>query len=180
VAASTGLFLEHRSPAFHLFAQIAAVPLPYGNVPEPWFAPIVGTPDLLRALRRFVNHAAASPETEIAGAVVAGPGGHELVSPRSISASSGHVAYEDHIVDDHLVFDLHSHGRMPAFFSATDDRSDLSRRGPYLAVVVGSLGRPDLAGLSLAARLVSPPYLLHLSPTWCAQIVRAVKWLKVG
>lgn len=49
----------------------------------------------------------------------------------------------------HVICDLHSHGTMPAFFSATDDRDDTG--STKIAVVVGNLGHDS--GPSIKARL---------------------------
>jgi len=76
------------------------------------------------------------------------------------SASAAHVRYVDTTDDRRLVFDLHSHAGGSAYFSQTDDVSDGSRPGPYIAVVVGHCERevPELV-----ARVVLPPYLVPIT-----------------
>jgi PRTRC genetic system protein A len=71
---------------------------------------------------------------------------YALYEPDTISFSTRHISYRNVLSDEYeLVMDLHSHGRMPAFFSKTDDKSDLS--GFYIAGVVGNCdsGEPTFA-----------------------------------
>lgn len=71
---------------------------------------------------------------------------YALYEPDVISFSPGHISYRNVLPDEYeLVMDLHSHGSMPAFFSKTDDKSDLG--GFYVAGVVGNCdsGEPTFA-----------------------------------
>lgn len=155
VCAANGLYAEARSPALHLRSLIGAGMTPYGQADE-IVRPAAG-PVPLGLISQFVAAAQATPQQEIAGVIELAEGGYALRLLGPISASAGHVSYSDSDVDDdRLVIDLHSHGPHAAYFSSQDDRSDLSRRGPYIAMVVGRCfsEQPELS-----ARLVMPPYL---------------------
>ena len=158
VAGRTGLFIEARSPALHLRARIAVATLPYGDV-EPMVAPSAG-PIPKHLFREFIAAAGELPE-ESARLIVLAADGYAAIEPSISSRSPVHISYDDSAVDDDaLVFDIHSHGQLAAVFSSTDDRSDLSRRGPYIAVVIGRLGQQEP---QVSARLVVPPYLIPVS-----------------
>lgn len=60
--------------------------------------------------------------------------------------------------DCHLVCDIHSHGRGPAFFSATDDVDDA--HATRISIVVGRLDHPD--GPVMEARLCAGGMFLPL------------------
>jgi PRTRC genetic system protein A len=62
--------------------------------------------------------------------------GYALRRPRQLAGASA-LAYER---QDRAMLQLHSHHRMPAFFSATDDRDE---QGLGLYGVLGRLGVPD-------------------------------------
>lgn len=161
LGAADGLYVEARSLAWDVCMPVAiGVTLPYGPLAARLRCTAGPVPRAM--LRRFVQAAMASPDREIAAAVVIGPrGDFELVWPRVESASAGHVRYIDSDIDDErLVLDLHSHACAPAYFSAQDDASDGSRMGPYLAVVVGRCDRDDP---EVATRLVMPPYLIPMT-----------------
>ncbi|KLB22881.1 hypothetical protein SM77512_22200, partial [Xanthomonas hortorum pv. gardneri] len=81
---------------------------------------------------------------------------YELRQPVIESASEAHVTYRDESQDDLLVYDFHSHGSHPAFFPATDDASDMSRMGPYIAMVAGKCDSID--SLETCARMCMSPY----------------------
>jgi PRTRC genetic system protein A len=158
LAAGDGLYLEALTPALDLCWPLAPVPTPYG----PLAARLRTHSPIDRHLLATVLQAAkATPEREIAAAICrrADGRGHEIVWPPIQSSGAGHVTYRDEIDDDRLVLDIHSHGRGAAFFSRQDDTSDLSRRGPYLAAVIG---RCDRAEAEITFRLVCAPYLIPL------------------
>jgi len=125
----------------------------------------LSSPPLRAALRDFLDAARAQRDEEIAGAILESPSGPALRLLPVLSSSATHVSYDDHDIDDDaLLVDVHSHGRLPAFFSTFDNRSDLSRRGPYVAIVVG--GVEAASTTTLVARLVLPPYLVPFGPAW--------------
>jgi PRTRC genetic system protein A len=121
----------------------------------------------------FIAEAKAQSHREIAAAIVLDDGGEfELRWPEIETSSAGHVRYIDSdIDDDRLVIDLHSHAGARAFFSQQDDRSDGSRRGPYLAMVIGRCA-DDVP--EVATRLVLPPASDPTLPG-CPQGLRGVR-----
>lgn len=175
VAASDGIHLQVRSPVLEISVRLARLSLPYGPPPPSVLHPNPLTSEpTLAALRAFVHAAQGSPSTEIAGAILATTTGPVLRLLTPITSSPAHVTYDDSAIDDDtLLIDLHSHGRLPAYFSSTDDASDLSRRGPYLAAVVGLVDDPE--GPHLALRLVVPPYLIPLGPLWTDALTRRLR-----
>lgn len=82
---------------------------------------------------------------------------YELYSPTILLSNPARVSYSSS-VPDHLipVMDLHSHGAAPAFFSVTDNESDLA--GFYVAGVIGDCasGHP-----SVMTRMVVNGHFLH-------------------
>jgi PRTRC genetic system protein A len=69
------------------------------------------------------------------------------------------VRYDDAVVDcERLALDLHSHGIHHAYFSGTDDASDLARPGPHLSLVVGRCTSVEEA--RMAVRLCCAPFLI--------------------
>lgn len=157
---SSGLYVEALTQAWDVCVPVAAVKMPYGDVQPRIRCPTGPVPRGL--LREFIDAAREQCDRELAAAVVINDeGAFELIWPEVETSSAGHVRYIDSgIDDDRLVIDLHSHARSRAYFSHQDDASDLSRRGPYLAMVVG---RCADAEPEVATRLALPPYLLPLS-----------------
>lgn len=152
---ANGLYVEARSPALHVVAQVAQSETPYGKVRK-FIRPTSAIPGVL--IQQFILYAQHHAGIEVAAVIHDSPRGANLslLTPRSNDV--GHVAYDDAAVDDdNLLVDLHSHGRLDAYFSAQDNASDMSRRGPYLAIVVGNC---DQSRPSVAVRLVLPPYLI--------------------
>lgn len=134
VAGEDGMYIEVKSSQMHACVKIASFPMPYGPVAE--FIELVNGPVPSRMLQGFVTRAVDETPKEIAGIVRVAEGTYELATPQVLSSSSAHIEYND-TEFDHIVIDMHSHGRHKAFFSATDDASDLSRFGPYIAIVIG-------------------------------------------
>jgi PRTRC genetic system protein A len=156
IAAADGLYIEAASGALRVRQRIAALPLPYGPLAPS--VELVHGPVPRDLFAQFIRRACESPDREVAAAIVATSSGYELHWPNVLSSSAGHVRFIDDIDDEEsIVVDLHSHGRHRAFFSPTDDQSDLTRRGPLLAMVVGRCG----AEPEIAARFVMPPHLIQ-------------------
>lgn len=154
VAAANGLFVRTATPALRVCLPVARASLPYAPM-KGSIVPANG-PVPRALLDQFMTWAADCPDLEIAAVIETHGAGYRLRRLDHDSNGAAHVSYDDRQVnDDALVFDLHSHGQLPGFFSAQDDQSDLSRRGPYLAGVVGHCGVTN----DLALRLVLPPYL---------------------
>lgn len=164
VGASDGIYVRAATPALRVCAPIAPATLPYAPM-SMGITPANG-PVPLDLLRTFAEWAAADREREIAAVIETHQGAYRLRRLEARDRSASHVTYDDAQVDDDtLVIDLHSHGRLGSYFSETDDASDLSRRGPYIAAVVGECGERDI----FSFRLVSPPYLLPLDIDWLVQ-----------
>jgi PRTRC genetic system protein A len=160
IATASGIVLESRSPALHIRLRVETfnAPLPYGEVDE-FIRPAHG-PIPARLFHEFLELAIAARPSETAAVIVATPSGYALDQPQITSATGGSVSYIDELDDDRIVVDIHSHGMGRAFFSGTDDASDLSRRGPYLAVVAGYAAKRE--EIPLVLRAVSAPYLIEL------------------
>ena len=162
LGACDGLYVEARSAAMRLRLKVANAVLPFGPLAAQVELDAGPVPRAL--LREFVEQAHAQAEREVAAAIVLdGEGVYRLHWPEVEAASAGHIRYRDTLDDARLVFDLHSHASGPAFFSRTDDASDLSRPGPYFALVVGRCDEPDP---EIVGRAVLPPYLQPLPLAW--------------
>lgn len=165
IAAADGVYLEARSPALHLLLKVQDVEIafPFGSI-TPFVRPLHG-PIPAALLHEFIHQSIHARPDETAAIILAGPNGYRMECPRIETASGGHVRYYDEFDDDEIVMDLHSHGLGKAFFSGTDDASDRSRRGPYLAVVAGY--SETYSTTPLVIRAVCGNYLipLHFSDT---------------
>lgn len=160
IGACNGLYLQAITNALDVCVQVSEVPMPYGVCFDHILCRAGPVPKAL--LKAFIQKAQENPTREVAAAIVREGDGYQLVWPSILNSSGGHVRYVDSdIDDDRLVIDLHSHGRHRAFFSGQDDQSDLSRRGPYLAMVVG---RCDTEQPELAVRVAAAPYLVPVDP----------------
>ena len=151
LAGRDGLWIEARRAWLHARIPLtpAPIPLPYGELP-----PLVDFRfgrGLLPLLRRFVREAAEFSPDEHAAWL--GWNQHtqslEYLAVRVIQQSGSHIRYERPLTSPgvDLCVDLHSHGRLPAFFSSQDDRDDDETK---LAICVGNCDQPFP---SLAARL---------------------------
>lgn len=154
--ASDGVYLQARSLVMLASVRIAQATLPYG----PHAQSVVLTNGQIPAalIAQAAQAARATPEKEIAAAVVWEDGAYRLVFPEVISADAGHISYRDQLDDSHLVLDLHSHGGGSAYFSPQDDESDRSRPGPYIAGVFGRCA----GAMEFVARIVCAPHLVDL------------------
>ena len=158
LVAADGLYIEARSPSLHVRWKIAETRTPYGHV-----TPILSLTDgplPYGLVRQFVGAAMQSPTVEIA-AIFESCGGLRFLEP--ISSGAGHVSYSDRDIDDDaLLVDMHSHGVIDAYFSSQDNESDRSRRGPYLALVVGHCNTSEPR---IVARIVVAGSLIDVSQT---------------
>lgn len=151
LVAEDGLWLEVFRPWLYTrlpVAQQDRVAMPYGKMTHhvelgcgklKW-PPIID----------FMKDAGLTPETEIAGGVIWNEATDAWRYERfvAIEASGGHIKYERPRLQqgEHLVLDMHSHGKHPAYFSETDNTDD--RGDVKLALVIGKLkeesDQPDL------------------------------------
>ena len=140
ILASNGLFIEAESPLIDARIPVAEcevrglapmetkVTLTYGSIPPLFW-------DL--ALDTFL----ADPGTEHYVAVTADAGYHFYVPVQD--KRGGGVTYE---VGKNVVLDIHSHGRMGAFFSSKDNEDET---GLKLYVVVGKLDATPVVKLRI-------------------------------
>lgn len=150
-----GVMLILRRPWLEVDALLSdALPahVPYGSVGRPRAALRCGLipGDLLdqilaHFLRQLPNEAAAFVLWN------ASDRSFRISYPKILEATPSRLVYSPPAPDGdwHVVCDLHSHGRGPAFFSATDDADDM--HATKIAVVAGRLGEPN--GVELIARL---------------------------
>ena len=162
IAGDAGIFLEVRSPALHACLPIQRVdtPLPYGPITA--FVSLAAGPVPTSFIHEAIERAVQACPNETALAVMLDPegSGYRIEDVPIDSATPLSVRYADDLDDDRLVFDIHSHGVAAARFSAIDDTSDRSRRGPHIALVFGTCTIADT--ITLSARLCCAPYLLPL------------------
>ncbi|QRD62728.1 PRTRC system protein A (plasmid) [Xanthomonas citri pv. citri] len=159
VMAADGLYLEARSLAVHVMHRVGTIASAYGDA-KAFQRTINGrVPSAL--LDQCIALAVAAGDKEIAALIHWNPvaGTYELSTPDIISAGAAHVTYRDEAQDELLVCDFHSHGHLPGFFSSTDDASDLSRVGPYFALVAGRC--QSRLTLEVCSRMCVSPYLVN-------------------
>lgn len=122
-------------------------PLPFG--PPPSAGPKLSCGPVPASLvREFLAEARRVAPVEVAGWIIwrepDGPscaGSWKLIVLRTLAASGGMVRFErpQLAAGEHLVVDIHSHGRHPAFFSAQDDADDADVSIVKFAVVLGQV-----------------------------------------
>lgn len=141
LAARQGLFVEVARDWLHACVPLGtAVRLPYGIL-EPVVK--IQLPDLRPLFGAFVEYAQSELPKEVAAWIVRDGTGDFRLCPLEARSSSGvHIEYERPKLQggDELVVDLHSHGRMKAFFSETDDVDDIGQ--VKIAGVFGEVHRP--------------------------------------
>jgi PRTRC genetic system protein A len=137
VLAGDGLFVHARSRLLHVRARVA--PCMVRGLPPLYTACILPQGRLPLAIWDAIVDAvldARASEREVLLAVVHRPtSGYELVRPLQVGGAT-RVLYQR---QPDTILELHSHGRLPARFSATDD---LDEQRLSLFGVVGRLDRP--------------------------------------
>lgn len=154
LVAANGLFLQFRNAWLDCIVRIAEIEpglrLPYGPVAERLSFSFGVIPRAL--IEEFIARAVDALPNEIAGALVYDAQRGELLlrMHEAVTSGVGHVRYRISPMTEHehLAVDLHSHGRMPAFWSATDDADDVGVR------VCGVFGNLDRQNPSASFRLV--------------------------
>lgn len=153
LSAANGEWLEVRRAWLHARTQIlpaSPVAKPYGCLSDAlqWRMPAVP----VKLFESFAAMAREACPVEAAAWIVWSErtDGFSLKPVGVRSATSGSIHFDRPRLEDdeHLVVDLHSHGRSGAFFSATDDEDD---RGEVKVSVV--LGHCDKDAFSTAMRL---------------------------
>lgn len=139
-----GVFLEVRRPWLRCVLKLADLPAspppPYGEVRERIEFSFGVIP--LALLEQFIAQGRAHLPNEVAGALIynASTRRLRLQVHESIEAGPAGVRYRqpDLAADESLAVDLHTHGRLRAFWSSTDDEDD---QGVKVCGVFGSLHR---------------------------------------
>jgi PRTRC genetic system protein A len=149
VIAGDGVYVEAINPVLEVRLPVAksSIKLPYGRIGAVGVRLTHGQIPK-RILQDVCEKTFLCAEYEWAGLVVWDKIRKEyaLYELDTISSSTRHISYRNALPDEYeLVMDLHSHGSMPAFFSKTDDKSDIG--GFYIAGVVGNCdsGEPTFA-----------------------------------
>lgn len=137
-----GLYIEAQNQVIGIRICVApsSLPLPYGKVERTGIDLRHGLIPSVLFDEALAKSRAAVPN-EWAGFIVWDEenGQYALYEPDGLIAGPGHVRYLASFPDNLThVIDLHSHGNLPAFFSTTDDHSDLT--GFYVAGVIGNCG----------------------------------------
>ena len=147
ILGSNGLFVQMRTPWLECTTRSGGVGmrLPFGEVREAIRFAFGAIPRAL--LNAFIEQARAALPNEVAGALVfdTRTGGLRLSMHLALAAGPGHVSYRIEDLAEHevLAVDLHSHGRLPAFWSCEDDRDD---QGVRVCGVFGNLDRQTPSG----------------------------------
>lgn len=153
LVAANGVFVQVRLDwldCIHRLAPAVPLPLPYGDVRERMAFSFGRLP--IDLIEQFVEVGRRCLPRETAGALIysRATGRLRLVMHSADSASPAHIGYRACALaaDETLAVDLHTHGTLPAFFSATDDRDDTGIK------VAGVFGNLDQSRPSARFRLV--------------------------
>lgn len=154
VVAANGLFVQVKLDwldCFHcLTPQGLGLPLPYGNAAERLNFSFGVLP--IRLIEQFVEAARRALPNEAAGALIYSRSGKRLrlalCEPMRCSPSRIDYRVPAMAEDETLAVDLHTHGRLAAFWSDEDDRDDQGIK------VAGVFGRLDEAQPDACFRLV--------------------------
>ena len=142
VVAANGVYLQVKLDwldcTLLLSGMPAVPPLPYGRLEERIQFTFGVIP--LRLLEAFIEAGRAGLPHEIAGGLIYScrTGELRLQIYEALSATSDRIRYRmpELEADETIAVDLHTHGRLPAFFSPIDDRDD---QGIKVAGVFGEL-----------------------------------------
>ena len=154
IVASNGVFLQVKRDWLdcveHLGGIDAAMPLPYGKI-TPSVRFTFGTIPIA-LLDAFIATDRAGLPNEIAGGLIysAQRGTLRLAIYEPLHSFAHGIEYRMPLLarDESIAVDLHTHGLLPAFWSATDDEDDRSVK------VSGVFGNLDRDQPSAAFRLV--------------------------
>lgn len=161
---SNGLFVQMRTPWLECTTRVGDVEmrLPFGEVREAIRFTFGGIPRAL--LDAFIERARAALPNEVAGALIydADSGSLRLSMHEALEAGPGHVRYRIEAMGEHevLAIDLHSHGRLGAFWSGEDNRDDQGVR------VCGVFGNLDQERPSARFRLAINGVFRDLPNPW--------------
>lgn len=172
IVASNGVFVQVKRDWLdcveHLGGIDAAMPLPYGEI-TPIIRFTFGTIPIA-LLDGFIAAGRAGLPNEIAGGLIysAARATLRLAIYEPLHSTAHGVEYRMPPLarDESVAVDLHSHGRLPAFWSATDDLDDRSVK------VAGVFGNLDGERPSAAFRLVLNGMYRPLAHPWQAAAPR--------
>jgi len=150
IVAGNGVFLEVIRAWLHVIVRIGEteIALPFGNVTQTVQFLCGPFPRLL--LKDFRQQAEAALPNETAALIIWNKTTGEFrLLPTAVNATPDRVNYVIPAFgeDEYRVVDIHSHGKLPAYFSSTDDADD--RHDVKIAVVIGTV---DTEHVSIAAR----------------------------
>lgn len=166
IVASNGVFLQVKRDWLDCIERIggtdAALPLPYGTItPSVWFT--FGTIPIA-LLDVFIAAGRAGLPNEIAGGLIYSAQRRtlRLAIFEAVRSTAHGIEYRMPPLarDESLAVDLHTHGLLPAFWSATDNRDDRSVK------VAGVFGNLDREEPSAAFRLVLNGMYRPLAHPW--------------
>ena len=139
--AGNGVWLEACRAWMYMRAHVALlpIPVPYGRVTPELRFPFIKPPRAL--ISPFIEEARVRLPNECAAWItwneITGAWKFKMLEERS--SGNMHVKTSLPLLEDgeHMVIDVHSHGKLPAFFSDEDNRDD--RGECKIAGVVGNL-----------------------------------------
>lgn len=136
IAAADGVYLQARQRALDVTLRLACVDLPFGPLRE--HVELSGGLIPRALYDEMAAHALAQAPKEWAGLVHWDDleQRYVLTLPSVVDVSNARIRYRSDAIDhERLVLDIHSHGYLPAGFSALDDTSD--ECGIHFACVLG-------------------------------------------
>lgn len=153
---SKGMMLESCNGVYRstqtIGANTSTITLPFGDVAEGIVTVDKDSAQALTGLtREFLDRAGERAPNETIMLVVKAPGQPMRCIYPELASSEVHLDYDAPALMDEgeeVILDIHSHGKLPAFFSATDNHGDaLSRSHLKVSYVVGGFGSPQLTSI---------------------------------
>lgn len=175
IVAGNGVFLQVKRDWLDCVERLgsidAAMPLPYGKM-TPSVRFTFGTIPIA-LLDSFIAAGRIGLPNEIAGGLIYSAQGQTLrlaiYEPLRSTAHGIEYRMPPLARDESIAVDLHTHGRLPAFWSATDDMDDRSVK------VAGVFGNLDRKQPSAAFRLVLNGMYRPLAHPWQGEAAQPVE-----
>jgi len=164
--ASNGAFVQFKRDWLDAVLRIGKLapgfPLPYGEAEERLSLTFGPMPVAL--VEEFLHMARAALPNEVGAVVVWSSRQSRLRLEQCVTAMALparlNCYWPQLAEDEEVILDLHSHGRYPAYFSATDDRDDTGFN------MCGVLGNVDRDTPSAAFRLCANGYKRGMRMPW--------------
>jgi len=180
LVASNGVFLEIRRSWLQCTVRIGELPrtppLPYGSLTEHIAFTFGVIPIAL--LEEFIAIGRNGLPNEVAGALIYHRSSNtlRLAIHDAIKAGPAEIRYRMPVLgpEEEVAVDLHTHGRLPAFWSSTDDADD---QGVKVCGVFGDLHREKP---SAAFRLAINGQFRELPHPWRARPSVSVPSVELG